>query len=171
MAVPEHLQPFTFPALVTVAYIALYYAYIVVHLRVKAQVQRETKRLFDAQKKDENSSDDPSKSLVRTERKKLPVNVHPRNIAAVANHPAFIRAERTVLNMLEQMPPFLFGLWLFSVFVDPTYGGYLGVAYIASRSLYYSFYTKVPLLLGLVTFPNYGVILWFYVRTAIQILS
>lgn len=32
----------------------------------------------------------------------------------VSTHPRFVRADRTMLNMLEQMPPFLASMWMVS---------------------------------------------------------
>jgi hypothetical protein len=47
-----------------------------------------------------------------------------------------LAADRAQLNMLEQMPPFLVLLWLSAVFVDPLTASILGGVYVVSRGMY-----------------------------------
>jgi len=46
-------------------------------------------------------------------------------------------ADRTQMNMLEQMVPFLVSFWLYNVFVDSVIGTWVGALYVALRSLYF----------------------------------
>jgi hypothetical protein len=52
-----------------------------------------------------------------------------------------LAADRAVANTHEQMAPFLVSLWLFAIFVSPTYATWLGAAYVVLRGVY-------PILLG-----------------------
>eukprot|EP01129_Flabellula_baltica_P014089 TRINITY_DN667_c0_g1_i2.p1 TRINITY_DN667_c0_g1~~TRINITY_DN667_c0_g1_i2.p1 ORF type:complete len:108 (+),score=6.83 TRINITY_DN667_c0_g1_i2:388-711(+) len=76
------------------------------------------------------------------------------------NFPNFLAAwERTQMNMLEQMPPFLITMWLFSIFVEPVWGAILGLVYTVMRLFYPCFYP--PPKVFVITLPNY-VIIFFY---------
>jgi uncharacterized MAPEG superfamily protein len=77
-----------------------------------------------------------------------------------------LAADRSQLNMLEHMPPFLALLWLNAVFVSPSSATIAGGIYLASRVVY-------PLVMGarlgrgvrgliaLSTAPGYLVLVWF----------
>lgn len=43
------------------------------------------------------------------------------------------RLNRSQLNMLEQMPAFLWGMWLYCVFVDAEFGATLGLMYVGNQ--------------------------------------
>ena len=90
---------------VTVAYFVLYYAYLIRQSFTRIAVKRNVAR---ADKKDG---------------KKLPPGVsrsmaYLRNDPRVVDHPKVVAADRTAMNFLEQMPPFLVTLWLHAAFVD-----------------------------------------------------
>merc|ERR1712137_85545 len=74
----------------------------------------------------------------------------------IAKHPKIIAADRTFLNMLEQMPPFLASMWLFSIFCHPYWGGALGLIYTTLRAFY--FFVYPPPKAFIVTLPNYLII-------------
>lgn len=75
---------------------------------------------------------------------------------------------RTQLNQLEQMPPFLLALWMHALFVDPTRAGQLGLLYTALRALYPFLYQNFPILMAVVTFPNYGIIAYLLVTVLLR---
>ncbi len=66
-------------------------------------------------------------------RARVKFDVKPPN---TTGNPNFERYMRVQQNMLEQMVPFLGGLWLFSVLVDPKIGAGLGGVWILGRILY-----------------------------------
>lgn len=77
---------------------------------------------------------------------------------------AMLAADRSMLNMLEQMPPFLCLLWLHSVFVGSFGASVAGGVYVIARVAY-------PFLLGrnldalpprvlVATFTGYGVLVY-----------
>lgn len=72
--------------------------------------------------------------------------------------PAMYRADRAQLNQLEQMGPFLAGLWLHAWLVGPTTAAWLGGAYVLTRSGYWALYPRASLLVLFVTGPNYFLI-------------
>lgn len=134
----EYAQLFTLPILATVVYFLLYYSFILIHLKVKQAAKLKAQQKI-------------------VEGAPAELYSHARNAPGVAGDLNFIRADRTVLNMLEQMPAFLCSLWLFSLFVSPLWGGLLGFAYIFGRIFYYPLYYRVRLLSLLVTYPNYAI--------------
>lgn len=83
-----------------------------------------------------------------------------------------LQADRTQLNMLEQMPPFVVTLWLYAVFVDAGTAGFLGWVYVASRALYpivtatIASSGRLSALVLVSTIPNYLVIVYFAVGLA-----
>jgi hypothetical protein len=94
------------PLLVTVAYVAVYYAMITNQLVVKTRLRREYRargesfdRYFGADRE-------------------------------------MLAADRYVGNMLEHMPAFLILLWLNAIFVGPRGATVAGGAYVFSRLLY-----------------------------------
>lgn len=74
-----------------------------------------------------------------------------------------LAVDRVVINTQEQMVPFLVSMWLYAVFVSPTWAAGLGAGYVILRALY-------PLLIGaslsktqskrvfLVTGPCYAIV-------------
>lgn len=143
---------FFLPILATIAYFLLYYIFILVHLKVKQDVKNEKVREATSELADE-------------------LLTHARNMPGVATDVRFIRADRTVLNMLEQMPPFIIGMSLLSIFVNPDLGGYLGFSYIFLRIFYYPLYYRGAMLSVLVTYPNYAIVLAFYAVTALKLFK
>lgn len=97
---------FSGPLIVTLAYVGLYYGFIVNILRVKralaaAHAARGEKfdRYFDQDRE-------------------------------------MLAADRLQLNTLEHMPPFLVLLWLNAVFVSPLSATVAGAAYVVGRAYY-----------------------------------
>ena len=86
-----------------------------------------------------------------------------------------LAVDRAVANTQEQMVPFLTAMWLHAVVVSPVHAAWLGVAYIALRTIY-------PLLLGrqvggtqskrvaMVTFPAYGIVFYLVGRAVYEAL-
>ncbi|KIG12820.1 hypothetical protein DB30_00983 [Enhygromyxa salina] len=101
----------TGPIVVTLIYLALYYAFQIRQLQVKTRLGREY--LARGEKFDRYFSQDRE----------------------------MLAADRTQLNMLEHMPPFLALFWLNAVFVGPGGATIAGGLYVAARALY-------PLVLG-----------------------
>jgi len=78
-----------------------------------------------------------------------------------------LAADRMQLNMLEQMPVFLVGLWLHAFFVSPTSAGLAGWAYLASRVVYPFLLGKrldntIPFRIFYATMPGYGVLVYLF---------
>lgn len=72
--------------------------------------------------------------------------------------------ERVVGNTLEQAFPFLAGLWLQAIFVNPAQAMVLGWLYIAFRAMYvifYGFYGTFNTLCELSTQTNYTIVAYF----------
>ena len=65
-----------------------------------------------------------------------------RNQPEIVNDPAFIRADRTFLNYVEQAPALLTSLAMFSLVVDVRVAGYVAIAYSLGRLLYYPLVTN-----------------------------
>lgn len=66
-------------------------------------------------------------------RARVKFNVHPPN---TTGNPDFERVLRVQQNTVEQLVPFLGGLWVFSLLVDPKIGAGLGGVWILGRILY-----------------------------------
>lgn len=81
-----------------------------------------------------------------------------RNQPEIVNDPAFIRADRSFQNLIEQGIPFFVSFGLFSTLYNPGLGGYLGILYSLSRFLYFPLYNHPKLLLALCTVPGYLII-------------
>ena len=86
-----------------------------------------------------------------------------------------LAADRTQLNMLEQMPVFLTLLWLHAFLVDMTEATILGAIYTGSRALYPVILRghmgrDVPKRILVITFTGYFVILAFSIRIIQQLL-
>ena len=124
------------PVLVTVAYIALYYAFQVWLLVVKQRVQKAHEAR--GERFDRYFSQD-------------------RELLA---------ADRVQLNTLEHMPPFLLLLWLNAVFVGTFSATIAGAIYVAARALYPSMIGRklgrgIKASIFLSTAPGYGVLAWY----------
>jgi uncharacterized membrane protein YecN with MAPEG domain len=124
------------PLLITVAYVLLYYVYmVVVVLRTKSRLVRE----YEARGE--------------------------RFDRYFGNDREMLAADRVQLNMLEHMPPFLVLLWLHAVFVSTTSATAAGALYLVSR-LAYPFALGprvgrgVRALVLTATVPGYIVIAW-----------
>jgi glutathione S-transferase len=64
---------------------------------------------------------------------------------AVTGAPEFERAFRVQQNTLEQLVWFIPALWLFALYVSATWGGIIGLVWIAGRAYYArSYYTSRP---------------------------
>lgn len=111
MALSPQLAPYGSVALATLAYIMLYYVFIGYQGRVKAKViNRINKELKDGKQTNETRYN--------------------------CQDPDLLVADRTMLNMLEQMPPFLVTLWLHAIFVSPVSATIGAWIYIATRAIY-----------------------------------
>jgi len=55
---------------------------------------------------------------------------------AVTGAPEFERAFRVQQNTLEQLVWFIPALWLFALYVSPSWGGIIGLVWIAGRAYY-----------------------------------
>ena len=63
---------------------------------------------------------------------------------AVTGPPEFERAIRVQQNTLEQLVWFIPALWLFAVYVSATWGGIIGLVWIAGRAYYARSYYNDP---------------------------
>jgi uncharacterized membrane protein YecN with MAPEG domain len=55
---------------------------------------------------------------------------------AVTGHPDFERVYRVQVNTVEQLIGFLPALWLFALYVSPSWASVFGTVWIAGRALY-----------------------------------
>jgi len=133
------------PILATSAYFILYYSWLLVMLVCRWWwIDREIWRKLKEERKDS---------------KEKPSFLDHRH--ALEKHPIKYILDRSQLNQLEQMPPFLLGLWLYALFINPARAGFLGLVYTGLRVLYPFLYRTPRFLLPLVTFPNYGIVAFF----------
>lgn len=77
---------------------------------------------------------------------------------------ATLRADRTVGNYLEQLTPFLLGLYAHAILVDANRAALLGWAWLGFRSYYPGVFGAPPFLFAS-TLPAYGVV-WYLLATA-----
>ena len=63
---------------------------------------------------------------------------------AIIGHPVFERTLRVQQNTLELLVVFLPALWLFGLFLRPSWGAVLGAVFIAGRALYAWGYIRAP---------------------------
>lgn len=118
---------------VTLTYITLYYAFMGNILRVKLNVIKQCK-----------AGGEPFHRYTN-------------------QYPELLAADRTQLNMLEHMPPFLVLMWLHSFVVSPTSAAILGSIYVLLRATYPFFLgprlqRNFPMRLLFNTFSAYGVL-------------
>ncbi len=81
---------------------------------------------------------------------------------AVTGAPEFERAFRVQQNTIEQLVWFLPSLWLFALYASPSWGGIIGLIWIAGRAYYAISYTRDPDTRGpgfLIGFASAGVLL------------
>lgn len=124
------------PILVTIAYVALYYAFQIHQLRVKTRLSREHEAR--GEKFDRYFGQDRE----------------------------MLAADRIQLNTLEHMPPFLVLLWLNAVFVGPLSATVAGGLYVAARAGYPLVLGRrlgrgIRAQVLLSTGVGYGVLIWF----------
>ncbi len=104
-------QPYTGPLVITAVYVVLYYAFQIRIARTKERLRRQY--AGRGEKFDRYFGQDRE----------------------------MLAADRTQLNMLEHMPPFLALMWLHAAFVSPTSATIAGAIYLAARIAH-------PLLMG-----------------------
>ncbi|MDQ1310712.1 MAG: glutathione S-transferase [Pseudomonadota bacterium] len=63
---------------------------------------------------------------------------------AVAGHETFDRYFRVHQNTLELLVAFVPAIWLFGMYVDPTWAALLGLVFIVARMLYLRGYVRDP---------------------------
>lgn len=133
------MEQYNGPIWVTLAYFGLYYAFILNILREKSRLKKEY-----AEK---------GKTFDRY----------------FSHDRAMLAADRTQLNMLEQMPVFLALFWLHAFLVSPFEATVLGAVYTGTRAVY-PFFLKgrigrnIPFRILYVTFTGYIILLIFIVR-------
>ena len=133
------------PVLVTVDYFLMYYAMLF-------GLQSRTKYRLKAQYKARGEKFD---------------RYHGRDEEMLA-------ADRAVANTHEQQGPFIAGLWLYAIFVDPQRATTLGTIYVVFRAAYPFLLrgsdgrlSKLnPKLVLVATLPNYLIIFYFLGATA-----
>jgi len=135
----------TGPALVTLVYFAVYYT---LHLRVL-----RTKRLLRTEYCAREEEFDRYFSQDRR----------------------MLAADRSMLNMLEHMPPFVCLLWLNVAFVGSFGATVAGSAYVVTRSAYPFLLgarmgTRLPWRLLVATYAGYGVLLYLAAALCIESL-
>ena len=142
------------PVLVTVAYFVMYYAMLF-------GLQSRTKYRLKAKYKARGEKFD---------------RYHGRDQEMLA-------ADRAVGNTHEQQGPFIAGLWLYAIFVDPRRATTLGTIYVVFRAAYpfllratYPFLQsdgrlskRNPKLVIVATLPNYLIIFYFLGATAVEV--
>ena len=132
------------PACVTLAYVAVYYAFNLNVLRVKLRLAKKYKA--EGQSFDRYFGQD-------------------RELLA---------ADRVQLNMLEHMPVFLVLLWLHALVVGATEATILGAIYTATRFLYPVVLggrlgRDIPARILVITFTGYSVLIRLAVRIAMYL--
>jgi uncharacterized membrane protein YecN with MAPEG domain len=136
---------FVGPAVVTLAYCALYYVFMFNLMRVKLRLHREY-----------SARDEKFDRYFGQDRELL-------------------AADRTQLNMLEHMPIFLVLLWLHAFLVSSSEAAILGAIYTGSRALYPILLRgrmgrDIPKRILFITFTGYGVLCIFGIRIAMNLL-
>merc|ERR1711939_250815 len=83
-------------------------------------------------------------------------------------------ADRSVINTLEQAWPFLAGMWLHAIFVNPSQAALLGWLYILFRApyvIFYGFYGTFSTLCEISTQGNYTIIAYYLFAVTIKCCS
>ena len=127
---------------VTLAYLLLYYVFLLHGLRVKLKMLRECRER--GERFDRYNGD----------------------------YPELRASDRVQLNTLEHMPPFLVLLWLHALVVGPGSAAVLGWVYVALRASYPFFLGRrlgrnIPKRLLINTFSSYAVLAVLMVWTAV----
>ena len=127
---------------VTLAYLLLYYVFLLHGLRVKFKMLRECRER--GERFDRYNGD----------------------------YPELRASDRVQLNTLEHMPPFLVLLWLHALVVGPGSAAVLGWVYVALRASYPFFLGRrlgrnIPKRLLINTFSGYAVLAVLMVWTAV----
>ena len=86
--------------------------------------------------------------------------------------PRMLAADRIVGNFLEQTWAFLISMWIYCLFVNMDIGGILGFVWFGLRVIYIflmgcELRNFVPYRVVIVTFPCYGIILYYLYHTLI----
>ena len=90
-------------------------------------------------------------------------------------HPRMLSVDRIVINTQEQMIPFLLSMWMYSVFIDPDFGGKLGFAWVILR-IGYSFLmpkelqNSQPKRVFLATGPQYAIIAYYIINILFNVV-
>lgn len=72
---------------------------------------------------------------------------------ATSGNADFERVFRVQMNMLEWMPIYLTGLWLFAIYVSDAIAALIGVVWIVGRAMYIVSYAKAAAKRG----PGFGI--------------
>jgi hypothetical protein len=131
---------------VTLAYISLYYLFLLNGLRVKMRVASKCK-----------AAGEPFLRYTK-------------------NYPEILAVDRVQLNTLEHMPPFLALMWLQAHVVSPTSATSLGALYVAIRATYPFFMgstlrTSFPKRVFINTFSGYAILIVFAIWQVKALLS
>ena len=138
MTLPEHLSEFRGPILVSFAYVTMYYAFIILQVACTYYLYFKAKA-----------------------NKKADEKVGLKNYYYDNKDPLKLTGDRAVGNTLEQMVPFLGGLWVYAVFVSTDLATQLGWVYVICRAFYpLTFYMGPWRVLS--TLPCYVVIGYYW---------
>jgi len=144
--------------IVTVIYLFLYFIYMFMAVYNKEVVlyQIKQKRINDFMEGDQ----------IKTNHKIL---------LEIKGHPDVIKTEQAQQSMLQQMPAFLITFWLYSLWIDATWGASLGLLYTFLRSFYW-YLNMIPSdvsshqLILLIGGPNCLIILYFTLSLLLKAL-
>lgn len=137
------LAQFKWVVFVTAVYVGLYYSFMIPILLVRIRLAKDAKA-----------------KGVRFDRYR-------------SEDRGLLARERTFLNTLEQMPPFLIALWIHACFVEPNSAAIAGAVYVVARALYPFLLGKampadVPIRIFFSTFVGYGVIAYLIGATLLH---
>jgi len=100
--------------------------------------------------------------------------VHKKGLTAKLFDQGKLIADRGVINTLEQAWPFLAGMWLHAIFVNPSQAQLLGWLYILFRApyvIFYGFYGTFNTLCELSTQANYIIVVYLSFAVMVKCLS
>ena len=138
------------PILVTLAYFLMYYAFLFFQSGLKFYLY------FKAKNGGNKDSEKPKVSFSKIKYQST------ERLALVG--------DRSVGNTLEQLGPFIVGLWLYAVFVSTSTATTLGFLYLIFRLIYpLCFWFGIPWIF-ISTIPGYAIISWFFISLYIQFL-